>query len=418
MNRFLTLFCLTVFPLGLPNAVSAISDGDGSDDWPKFRGYKGDGISAETGLLKEWPEGGPREIWRIPIGEGYSGMAVVSGRLYTMDARDDSEFLICYDIRNGEEIWRTKVGPIYHDDQGNGPRATPTVDGDVVYSISGDGYLMAADRETGKTIWGIHVKKEFSFKDPPFWWGFSGAPVIEGDLLLLEAGGEGENSIVALNKKTAEPVWSTHSDLIGYSTPLAVDFDGKRQYVFVTSQHVVSVSPAGEIFWKASWGGNIIKIAMPVFVPPDMIFVSASYDIGAVLLKMTTTGHSIAVKEVWKSKVMRNHFNSSVLVGDHLYGFDNATLKCIDPRTGEQLWAKRRLGGKGSLIFADDHFFVLGERGLLLLVEADPTRYIEKSRVQILNGKTWTSPTLSAGRLYLRNQKEMVCLDVSGKDQG
>jgi outer membrane protein assembly factor BamB len=414
----LSCICLAILQLGLQSFVSAKSDGERAGDWPKFRGHNGDGISGETGLLKEWPQEGPREIWRIPIGEGYSGMAVVNGRVYTMEARDDSEFLLCYDAGNGQEIWRTKVGPILNDDQGNGPRATPTIDGGVVYAISGDGHLIAAEAQTGNTIWNIHVKKEFSFKDPPFWWGFSGSPAIEGDLLLLEVGGDGENSIVALNKQTAEPVWSTHSDLIGYSTPLAVDFDGKRQYVFVTSQHVVSVAPSGEVYWKAPWGGNIIKIAMPVFVPPDMIFVSASYDIGAVLLKMTATGRSIGVEEVWKSKVMRNHFNSSVLVGDHLYGFDNATFKCIDPRTGEQLWAKRRLGGKGSLIFADDHFFVLGERGLLLLVEANPAKYIEKSRVQILKGKTWTPPTLSNGRLYLRNQKEMVCLDVSGKDQG
>ena len=379
--------------------------------WSRFRGPNGDGISDETGLLKSWPEGGPQEVWRIPIGVGYSGITATNGRMFTMDARGAAEFLVCLNTEDGTELWRTKVGPIFEDGHGAGPRSTPTIDGNHVFALGASGNLLAANKETGAMKWTIDFNKDLSFNEPEYWWGFSGSPFIENNLLIMNVGGSGENkSIAAIDKSNGEVLWTTHSDLAAYSTPIAIEVHDRRQFIFVTANNVVSVSLQGQVNWKYPWlGGSLIKIAMPVFIPPDKIFVSASYDIGAVLLRIDSKGPS--VQEVWKSKIMRNHFHSSIFVDGHIFGFDNATLKCIEPETGKQKWAKRRLG-KGSLIYADGHFIVLSERGKLVLVEANPERYLEKGSVQVFKGKTWTSPTLSGGKLFLRNQKEIVCLNL------
>ncbi len=395
------------------NAFSA-EKGSGKNntgDWPQYRGQNSDGISQETGLLKSWPEGGPEEVWRVPIGVGYSPIAVVDGRVYTMDSKGESEFLICVDAANGNEFWRKNIGPTFKSSYGDGPRSCPTIDEEIIYALNATGNLIAADRLTGKAIWSLDIKQKFVYREPQYWHGFGSSPFIEKDLLLLNVGGEGNKSIAALNKKTGEMMWTAHSDFAAYSTPIAVDFNGDRQFVFVTAQAVVSISLSGDINWTYPWGGNIIKVAMPVFVPPDKIFVSASYGIGAVLLKMKPENNSILVEEVWKSQIMSTHFNTAIRIGKYLYGFDNGTFKCIETETEKQMWVKRRLG-KGSLTYADGHFYVLSERGKLLLVEANPNEYIEKGSVQILNGRTWTPPTLAGGRLFLRNQKEMVCLNL------
>ena len=380
-------------------------------DWPRFRGPEGNGISQESSLLKTWPADGPQQLWRMPLGIGYSGMSVQNNRLYTMDSDSSAESVLCLNASSGELLWRQNIGPQYKNSYGDGPRATPTLEGDRLYALGAQGKLLAANSETGELIWQVDLTERFTFKPPQYWWGFSGSPFIDGDLLLVQAGGDGENTIAAFNKNTGALVWSRVAGFAAYTTPIAIDMHGKRQYIFVTAHDVISLSADGNINWRYDWGGWFIKIAMPVFVPPDKIFVSAAYDIGAVLLQIGAQGDSVSVREVWKSRVMSNHFHSSVLLGDYLYGFDNGTLKCIEVETGTEKWGKRRLG-KGSLIYADGMLIVLGERGQLVLVEANPQQYVELARHQALSGRSWTPPTLADGKLYLRNQTELLCLKM------
>ena len=241
--------------------------------------------------------------------------------------------------------------------------------------------------------------------------GFSSSPLIEGNLVLVEAGGKDGKSIVAFDKKSGDVVWTTHTDPVGYSSPIAIDFGGVRQIIFLTSKTLLSLAPEnGQIYWKYPWPEGI-NIATPIFIPDDKIFISASYDKGAVLLRMIAGEDGIGVEEVWKSRVMKNHFNSSVLQGDYLYGFDNAILTCIEVNTGEEQWQQRGFE-KGSLLLADGYLIILGEKGKLALVEANPNEYKEKALFQLFDDKCWTVPTLAGGRLYLRTQKEMVCLDL------
>ena len=398
---------------GVCYLASAVLGGETTDhrtaEWMQWRGPNRDGISAETGFLKNWSKEGPQVLWQIPLGDGYSGISIAHGKIYTMFAEGDDEFVICLNASNGEELWRFRSGAKFTEQRGDGPRSMPTVDGDSVFALAATGKLYALDAHDGTQLWSHDFVEEFDSNIPT--WGFSSSPLIEGNLIIAEAGGKNGKAIVAFDKISGDVVWTNHTDEVGYSSPIPVDFGGVRQIIFLTSRTLLSVAPEdGQIYWKYSWPEGI-NIATPIFIPDDKIFISASYDKGAVLLRMTTDGDRIGIEEVWKSRVMKNHFNSSVLQGDYLYGFDNAILTCIEVDTGAEQWRQRGFG-KGSLLLADSHLVILGEGGKLALAEATPGEYREKARFQLFDDKCWTVPTLTGGKLYLRNQKEMVCLDL------
>ena len=382
-------------------------------DWPQYRGLNRDGISKETAILKTWPANGPKVVWKTPIGDGYSGMAVVANRIYTMDAKGQDEFVLCMDAASGKEIWRYRNDSSFVNDQGNGPRGTPTVESDMVYAFGAQGILTALNAKTGTKVWSHDVKKMLAGKVPI--WGFSSSPLIEGDLLILPVGGSENNAVVAFNKKTGAVAWRSQGDEPGYSSAIAVTIKGIRQILVFSGTKLLSVAPTdGKLLWSYNWKTDwFVNAAVPIVVPEDKVFISTAYDVGAALLKVNVAAGKPSVQEVWMNKSMRNHFNTSIYHNGHIYGFDNAVLKCIDANTGEEKW-KQPGYGRGSLLLADGHLIVLGERGQLLLVEANPAAYKEKANAQVLQGKTWTMPTLVNGKLYVRNQKEMVCLDIKG----
>jgi hypothetical protein len=238
---------------------------------------------------------------------------------------------------------------------------------------------------------------------------------VEGDLLLLDAGAGRGKSLVALDKKTGATRWTAHSDRPGYSSPLAVTFQGVRQILSFAASSLVSVAAAdGKVLWSVPWETSYdVNAAMPVLIPPDKVFISSGYDKGGAVYRIKKEGQAFKTEEVWNNRVLKNHFNSSVHYGGYLYGFDDATLKCVDAGTGEEKWRQRGFQ-KGSLLIADGHLVILSEAGLLLLAEASPAAFKEEGRMQVLEGRTWTMPSLAGGRLYLRNQKEMVALSLEG----
>lgn len=381
--------------------------------WPQWRGINRDGVSKETGIIKTWPAQGPKILWKTPIGEGYSSVAVSQGRIYTMDAKGEGEFVTAVDLATGKELWRTRIDSVFFSDQGNGPRSTPTVDSNMVYAVGASGALAGLNVQNGKVVWQHNLLKEFHSEIPR--WGTSTSPLVEKELLLVDVGGKSGYSLMAFNKTNGTIVWKSHTDKQGYSAPIAVTIGGVRQILFFTGTSLVSVSPTGKVFWKYPWRTDYdANIATPVFIAPDKIFISSSYGTGAAVLKVTSGNGTSSFQEVWKNKVMENHFNSSVLHQGHLYGFDNAILKCIDASTGAEKWKESGFG-KGSLILADGQLIVLSDRGQLALVEANPSAYTEKAKAQVMQGKTWTMPALSDGKLILRNQKEIVALDFKTK---
>jgi len=388
-------------------AAAAVAAADG--DWPRFRGPTGDGISSETGLVKQWPEGGPRELWRTELGGGYSAISVAAGRLYTMFSSGPDEFAVALDAATGHELWRVRTDSKFKDMFGDGPRSTPTVDGGIVYVLSAKGKLYALKAGDGQQVWMRDLREDFDAKPPR--WGFSSSPFVEGSLLLLDVGGTQGSSIVAFDKQDGREVWRSEDDKAGYSTPIAATVGDERHVVFVTGTTVASVAPLdGSLRWKHPWKTSYdVNASAPVFIPPDKVFISSGYDVGSAVFRI---GASV-VEELWRSREMKNKFSSSVFHDGQLYGFDEKIFKCVDAATGEMQWQARGLG-HGSLIYADGHLVVMGDKGALALVVATPEEYREKSRVDVFQGKTWTMPTLSGGKLYLRDEKELVSLDVSG----
>jgi outer membrane protein assembly factor BamB len=409
----------TIQPVVLGSLIFAMfvaatgGNAQASKEWPQFRGLNRDGISSETGLLKTWPATGPKVVWRVPVGDGYSSMAVTGGRLYTMEAKGDDEFVVCLDAPTGKEIWRVRSDVNFMNDQGNGPRATPTVENGIVYALGAQAKLYALDAKDGKKIWRKDLQKELGAKLPI--WGYASSPLVEGNLLVVPVGGSEQNAIVAFDKGNGSIIWKSQTDEPGYSSPIAITVNGLRQIIAFSGTALYSLSPKdGTMLWRYPWKTDwFVNAATPIFIPDDKLFISTSYDHGGALLRVKVIGDKASVEEVYLTKEMKNHFNSSVLYEGHLYGFDNSVLKCLDAATGEEKWSKSGMG-KGSLILADGHLIVLSERGLLALVEATPVEYREKASAQVLQGKCWTHPSLSNGKLYLRNQKELVCLDVTG----
>jgi outer membrane protein assembly factor BamB len=400
-----------VLTLAVCSGRLAAEDGS-TTGWFQYRGPNRDGKSTEAGLVHSWDSVGPREVWRVPIGAGFSPISIVGDRLFTMDSDGQTEFALCLDARSGNTVWRIPMGPIFEDSNGDGPRSGPAVDGNRVYVLSSRGRLAALDTASGEVVWQLDYEDAFDSKLPT--WGFTAAPLIDDDLLIMEVGGSGARAIAALEKTTAEVRWTAQEGTIVYSSPIVVDLAGNRQYVFLMQHKLVALNRKGEELWSAPFAPEgTIKPAMPLFIAPDTIMVAASYDIGAKVVRLGTEGGTLKAEELWSSRYMRNHFNTSIALDGHIYGFDAATLRCLDAQTGERGWAKRGLG-KGSLIYADGMFIVLSERGKLVLLEATSEGYRELAAHQVLEGRCWTPPSLWEGRLYVRNHTEIVCLDLRG----
>ena len=383
-------------------------------DWPQWRGERQDGVSDETGLASNWPESGPKELWRQPLGEGFSAISVLDGRLITQYADAKGAYLVAIDAASGKTVWKVRTGDRFKDSYGNGPRATPTIDGGVVFALDSNGNLVAVDAASGDVRWKHDLQASYGARAPR--WGLSGSPLVEGDLVVVQGGGDEGRSVLAFNKKSGKLAWSSRSDKPGYATPFAIDAPGGRQLLLFSGDLLFALDPKDgstlwEWAWKTDWGVNA---STPIWIGPDKLFVATGYQKGSTLLRLTNNDGQRGVEEVWRNREMRNKFSSSVMVDGKIYGFDEGTLKCVDPEKGETLWRQRGLG-HGSLMAADGKLFVLSDRGKLVLVQASPEGYGELGAVQLFERKTWTVPTLAGGRLYVRDEQQIVALDVSQK---
>jgi len=397
-----------VLVLTLADADAPASGASGSG-WPQYRGNQRNGVAAPGGSSPVWSEGGPKVLWKLPLGSAFSQLAVSGDAVFTGTSDEEKDYLVRLDASTGKEVWRTPLGEVFVHNFGNGPRSTPTLDGDRVYLLGAKGNLLAARADDGSPIWNVDLKERFGAEAPRF--GYSGSPLVVDDLLLLEVGAKDQGWLAALDKKTGETKWTVLSGPAGYTSSIVFEFGGVRQVVLMHGKTVTSLDLEGNVLW--TYELQEAAIAMPLRVGDDRVFVSSMGDTGCVMLRMTKTANGFEVEELWKNRNMRNHFNSSVVVGDHIYGFDNATLKCLSAENGELMWAKRGFG-KGSIVVSGDHLLVLGDKGKVALVKADPAEYHESGSYQALEGKSWTAPSMTGGRLYIRNLTEMTCLDLRG----
>ena len=400
---------LVVFAGAVP--VGAATGSAANEAWQQFRGPRGDGVAAVSGLARAWTEEGPAEVFRREIGAGFSTVAIVGDRLYTMEADDEVERLVALDAKTGATLWSLPVGVRFASEFGDGPRATPVVVGNRVVASSADLQLVVADTD-GRIVWQKNLAATFGSPQPRF--GFAPSPIVVGDpaRVVLEVGGLEGEGLAAFDLETGDVVWTALDGNAGSSTPIVATLGGVEQLVFHRRPEVVALDLDGQLLWRHP--SALDAIVMPVALPGDRIFVSAAaMGEGGVMLRVAKTDDGFAVEEEWVQARMRNHFNTSVLVGSTLYGFDNATLRAVDASTGDLLWAHRGFG-KGSVTAGDGLLFVLGDAGTLALVEATPVEYRELGRVQAMEGRSWTSPSLAGSLLVVRDHDELVAYDVGG----
>jgi len=406
--KFRRLFVATAVLLCMTSAALAQT----AASWPQWRGPNRDGISKETGLLKQWPAEGPPLAWKASgAGRGYSSFAIANGKLYTMGLRGDREFVVAFDVATGKEVWATAHGSAFRNDRGDGPRGTPTIDGDRIYALGGNGDLSALDARTGKIVWSKNILREFGGSN--ITWGISESPLVLGNKVLVNAGGH-DASIVALNKADGSVIWKSQSDEAGYSSAIPVDINGITQVVFFTAQRAVGLdSKDGRLLWEYAKPANRTSNAATPIARANRIFISSDYGTGGGVIEIKPDNKA---QEVYFTKDMKNHHSSSVLIGDYLYGFSSSILTAMRFDTGELAWRDRSVG-KGSLVYADGHLYLLSENGVVGLVEATPTGYKEKGRFRIQQDSlpTWAHPVVAGGMLYLRDQDTIYAYDVREK---
>ena len=409
-NRVLRVLLLGVLTVATRPCVAA--------DWPQWRGPARNGVSEESGWLTTWPEDGPKVLWRESVGTGFSSIAISAGRVYTMgntgpepdsDEANQKDVVYCLDAETGKKIWsesyKSELQPKLYE---GGPGATPTVDGDRVYTQGKHTDLYCFEAATGKVVWSHNLKQKFNVRTVS--WGYAGSPLVVGDRVFVNAA----TVILALNKTNGKLVWRAptgQSKAAAYASMVLYDHKGKQGLATFQASAVLAVDAAsGKKLWQYPWETKYdLNIADPI-VSGDKVFISSGYNHGSALLDISGP----EPKEVWTNRKMRNHFNSCVLWKGHFYGFDEAKLKCVDFATGDEKWSQSRIAkGKGSLIIADGKLLALGDGGTLVVAEAASDAYKELARAKILDGKCWTAPALANGRIYARNATgDLVCLDV------
>jgi outer membrane protein assembly factor BamB len=384
-------------------------------DWPQFLGPTRNGHSTETGLLSSWPAKGPPVVWEREVGTGFSGPVVAGQALILFHRVGDQEVVECLDATTGKERWKTPYPTAYVDDygKGNGPRSTPLIADQRVYTLGAEGRLHCLDLNSGKIVWKRSLLEEY--QSPKNFFGVGTSPLVEGDLLVINVGGP-EAGIVAFAKDTGKEVWKATDQLASYSSPVAATIQGTRHVFFLTREGLVSLDPAkGNVRFSKRWRARSVasvNAATPLVVD-DHVFLSASYNTGAVWLRVKADG----VTEEWKGdNILSNHYDTSIYAKGFLYGLDGrqetgVRLRCIEAATGKVRWTRDRFGCT-SFILAEGNLIGLTENGDLVLLEATPEAYREKSRASVL-GKPCRAPlALANGLLYGRNDQKLICWNL------
>lgn len=397
--------------LGLLRSVAAVAAA--GNDWPCFHGPRHDGISTETGWSVKWPEAGPKKLWEAKVGVGFSSMAVVEGRVYTMgNWNKTTDAVFCFDAPTGKELWRRSYDcPLDAKYYEGGTHATPTVDGGMIYTVSKRGQVFCLEAASGRVVWRKNVVEEVGATKPT--WGFACSALVAGDRLILNIGGGG----TAVEKATGKVIWKSDAAEAGYSTPVPGEFDGEKAVVLFLKEAVAAVRiQDGKELWRHPWKTAYDVNAADPIIWNQEVFIASGYKKGCCLLNVAKGKPAV----VWQSAIMRNHFNNCVRLGDYLYGMDgdaddkDARLRCVEWKTGVEKWSQP-VAGTGSLMAADGKLMALSGTGELSVIAADPSGFKALAKARVLDGKCWTVPVLSDGRLYVRNAAGVLaCFELSG----
>jgi outer membrane protein assembly factor BamB len=403
-------------------------------DWPQWNGPRRDGTSPETGLLQTWPRQGPPLAWTFADGgTGFSAPAVVGGRAYTMGTRQDVDQVIAVDDK-GKELWHADVGAVF-DFKTNvwnrGPSCTPAVAGDALYAVGSQGVVVCVETGTGQVRWKKDLPRELDAQVNPvgggpenFGWGFAWSPLVDGDRVIVAPGGP-KGLLAALDARSGSVLWQSKEmpEQVTYSSPVAMDVGGTRMYVQMVQDGAAGVGRGGELLWRYKRDSAYPDVVCPTpLVKGDLVYLTA-WGAGSELLRLVPDGKKFKPEVVYSNKNLGNRQGGVVLVGNYLYGFNEARAwVCQDFMTGEVKWASTRRGvGAGSVAYADGRLYVQAEdKDEVVLLEASPAGYKEAGRFTLPRqspnrrprGKLWTHPVLADGRLYLRDQELLFCYKI------
>ena len=392
-------------------------------DWPGWRGADRTGVSTEKGLLKTWPKEGPKLLWTCAgLGEGYSTPSVAGGKLFVMGSLKGEEFVHAIDLRDGKILWSRKIGKVGENigPPYPGPRATPTIEGDRLYTLGSDGDLVCLECGSSKVVWARHLVKEFEGNRGP--WAYTESPLVDGDAVVCTPGGP-KAAMLKLDKKTGKVIWQMpleEAHVAGYSSLVVAEVGKRRLYVQFMGAALVGVDAAtGKFQWKYRKNVGGVNAMTPI-VHDGCVFTSAAGTAGAggdALLRLTATEAGVTAKQVYLLANMKNFHGGVVRIGGELYGTGSVGLVCLDFVTGEMKWKHRSIG-QGSLMAADGHLYLRNTSGQVALVEARADRYVEKGRftqAQRTEFPVFAHPVVVGGRLYLRDADLLFCHDIQAR---
>ncbi len=371
--------------------------------WPGFRGPNRDSVVRGVRIETDWSASPPVELWRRPIGPGWSSFAVRGGLVYTQEQRGEDEVVACYQLASGEPVWHHRDAVrFYESNAGPGPRGTPTLHDGRVYTFGATGVVNALDALTGKVVWRRDAAADTKKKAPD--WGFSSSPLVLDDLVIVAATG----TLIAYDRASGAPRWTGPADGKSYSSPHLVEIDGVRQIVFMSGTGVTSVAPAdGKVLWQHAWPA--FAIVQPAQIANGDLLISTGDRNGARRIAVTRQGDAWSVEERWHSTRLKAYFNDYVVHRGHAYGFDGGILASVNLEDGKSNWKGGRYGSGQVLLLAEqDVLLVLAEQGGLALVAAKPESFTELAGFPALKGKTWNHPVLAGDVLLVRNDEEMV----------
>ncbi|MCH2181847.1 MAG: PQQ-like beta-propeller repeat protein [Mariniblastus sp.] len=417
-------------------------NGTFAEDWTQWRGNQRDGTWTETGLVQKFETGSLPVVWRQPISSGYSGPTVAEGRVYVMDRQtepEQTERVLCFDEQSGEPVWTYQYSaPYVNVGYVAGPRASVTVDGGLAYSLGTMGHLACLDAASGELKWEIDLNQAYSIVDSkrmPIW-GIATSPLVYGDQVIVQLGGDDGACIVSFDKKSGKEKWRSLNDRGQYSSPVLAKQNGRDVLVCWTGDSVAGLNPLdGTVYWRHEFKPSRmpIGVATPV-IHDNKIFLTSFYD-GALMLEMETG--SMSVKEVWKAmgpnerqtEGLHSIISTPVWIGDYLYGVDSyGELRCLNAETGKRVWESQEAVPKSR--WSTIHFvqngkqtWMFNERGELILAELSPDRFVEKSRAKLIdpttaqlrqrNGVCWSHPAFANRCIFVRNDDEIVCINLA-----
>lgn len=405
-----------------------------ADVWPGWLGVRRDGVGALEPLPRSWHAGEPRRHWRVAGGDGYSSFAVAGGRVHGMIGRDDSEVIVCLALDTGRELWTQAHQPQSRSEGYEGPRATPTLRGDRLWTVTSDGVLWCLATGDGAVRWRCNLPQTFDARPPR--WGYAFSPLVVGNRVYVVPGGR-RGGVAALDAGTGAIVWTSQDDSAGYSSPIHAVLDGVEQVVFFTGRRLIGVAASdGTLLWQLPWPTSFeVNAATPLLIRATRqgkeltyLFISSGYNQGCALVKVESAGAGrFLARPVYTSNELCCHFATPIRHRGHVYGLDETRdLTCLDLRTGQVAWrfdkpdddedGLRRVSfKKGSLLRAGDTLIVLGEEGKLALVEATPQEYRERAAARPFRDRCWTMPVLADGRLIVRDRRSIACYDLRGR---